>query len=105
IVPALATHWDISNHGLTYTFHLRQGIKWSDGTPITAHDFEFELKRVIDPNTGAPYAWYYEAAHIKNAAEIIQGKLPAEQLGVKAINDNTLELTLDKAIPYFTSML
>ncbi|MGX9522558.1 peptide ABC transporter substrate-binding protein [Vibrio mediterranei] len=105
IVPALATHWDVSNNGLTYTFYLRDGIKWSDGTPITAHDFEFEFKRVIDPKTGAPYAWYYEAAHIKNASEIIQGKLPAAQLGVKALNDSTLELTLDKAIPYFTSML
>lgn len=105
IVPALATHWDVSDNGLTYTFHLRGGIKWSNGEPITAQDFEFAFKRVVNPLTAAPYAWYYKAAHIKNAGDITSGKRSVDELGVKAIDDKTFQVTLDKAIPYFTSML
>ncbi len=105
IVPALATNWDISQDGTVYTFHLRDGIKWSDGSPITAQDFEFEYKRLIAPSLGAPYAWYYSAANLLNANDIIHGKKTPDTLGVKALDERTLQITLAQALPYFTQML
>ena len=105
IIPALATGWDVSNDSRIYTFHLRDNIKWSNGQPITANDFEYSFKRVIDPKTGAPYAWYYSTAHILNADKISEGKVPAGELGVKALDAKTLQITLDKPVPYFVKML
>lgn len=105
VVSALASHWDISKDGKVYTFHLRPNIKWSDGSPITAQDFEFEYKRLIDPALGAPYAWYYSAAKLLNANDIIHGKKPSDSLGVKALDSQTLQITLEQALPYFTQML
>ncbi|MDE3077958.1 MAG: peptide ABC transporter substrate-binding protein, partial [Chloroflexota bacterium] len=55
VKPGLAEKWDISPDGLTYTFHLRQGLKWSDGSPLTAKDFEYSFKRLFDPATASPY--------------------------------------------------
>ncbi|MBD1572628.1 peptide ABC transporter substrate-binding protein [Vibrio sp. S17_S38] len=105
VVPSLASHWDTSKDGKVYTFHLRPNIQWSDGTPITAQDFEFEYKRLIDPALGAPYAWYYSAAKLLNANDIIHGKKSSDSLGVKALDSQTLQITLEQALPYFTQML
>ncbi|KLV07312.1 peptide ABC transporter substrate-binding protein [Photobacterium aquae] len=105
VIPALASRWDVSDDGKVYTFYLRDGIKWSNGEPITAADFEYSFKRVIDPKTGAPYAWYYSTAHIQNAAAISGGKLAPDQLGVKAIDDKVVQITLDKPVPHFVKML
>ncbi|MCW8331269.1 peptide ABC transporter substrate-binding protein [Photobacterium sp. SDRW27] len=105
IIPALATHWEVSDNGQVYTFHLRGNIKWSNGQPITASDFEYSFKRVIDPKTGAPYAWYYSTAHILNADKISDGALSAGELGVKALDAKTVQITLDKPVPYFVKML
>lgn len=105
IVPALATSWEESEDGKVYTFHLREGAKWSNGEPITAKDFEYSFQRVIDPATAAPYAWYYTMANIVNADEINKGELSTDQLGVKALDDKTLQITLTKPVPYFAKML
>ena len=61
IIPALASQWDVSEDGKQYTFHLRDA-KWSNGEPITANDFVFSLKRIVNPKTGAPYSWYIAMA-------------------------------------------
>ncbi|MGF1870024.1 peptide ABC transporter substrate-binding protein [Photobacterium indicum] len=105
IVPALATSWEKSEDGKVYTFHLREGATWSNGEPITAKDFEYSFQRVIDPATAAPYAWYYTMANIVNADEINKGELSTDQLGVKALDDKTLQITLTKPVPYFAKML
>lgn len=104
ILPAVAESWETKDNK-HYVFHLRKDAKWSNGDPVTAHDFEFAFKRAVDPKTASPYSWYLEILTIANAFEIIAGKKPADTLGVKATDDYTFEVQLEKAIPYFVSML
>lgn len=104
-IPAQATHWDISDDNKVFTFHLRDGIKWSNGDPVTANDFVFGFRRAVNPETASRYAWYLEIATVKNASDIVLGKLPPEQLGVEAVDDKTFRVTLEKPIPYFVRML
>jgi oligopeptide transport system substrate-binding protein len=103
IAPAAAESWDISKDGKTYTFHLRKDAKWSNGAPVTADDFVYSLRRTVDPKTGAhePYLVY----PIKNAEAINKGKMPAESLGVKALDQYTLEINLEAVTPYFLQLL
>ncbi|MEI6800147.1 MAG: peptide ABC transporter substrate-binding protein [Pseudomonadota bacterium] len=105
LVPAGAVSFDVSDDKLTYTFHLRPESKWSDGTPVTAADYVYGWQRLVDPALASEYAYYLELAQVKNAADITAGKKPATDLGVKAVDDLTLEVTLDNPIPYFTKML
>lgn len=102
-VPAAASSWDVSADGLVYTFHLRAGLKWSDGTPLTAGDFVFAWRRVLDPVFAAEYA--YLLYPLKNAAAFNAGTLtdPA-QLGVTAPDDHTLRLTLERPTPYLPAL-
>jgi oligopeptide transport system substrate-binding protein len=99
----------VSDDGKTYTFKLRDGIKWSDGSPVTAQDFVYAWHRELDPKTAAEYAYVYESANIKNASKILDpdsdlyGKV--DQLGVKALDDKTLQVTLEEATPYFLSLM
>ncbi|AEB30440.1 dipeptide-binding protein DppE [Carnobacterium sp. 17-4] len=102
-IPALAESEDISEDGLTYTFHLRNDAKWSNGEPVTAHDFVFSWRRNVDPTSGAAYAYLFE--DIKNASDIMAEQLPLEELGVKALDDTTLEVTLETPIAYFPSLM
>ncbi len=95
-VPGMATHWDVSPDGLTWTFHLRDAL-WSDGVPVTADDFVFGLRRIQDPKLAAGQASQIYA--IKNAALVNAGKLPLEALGVRAIDDRTLEIQLEHPWP------
>ncbi|PKQ74801.1 peptide ABC transporter substrate-binding protein [Aeromonas sobria] len=104
ILPAVAESWETKDNK-HYVFHLRKDAKWSNGDPVTAHDFEFAFKRAVDPKTASPYSWYLEIPTILNASEIITGKKPSDTLGVKAVDDHTFEVQLEKAIPYFVSML
>ncbi len=98
--PGVAERWDISEDGRTYTFHIRKNALWSDGHPVTAHDFVYSWTRVLDPKTGARYAGYLYA--IANAEAFNQGKLKdAAQLGFRAIDDSTLEVRLNAPVPYF----
>jgi oligopeptide transport system substrate-binding protein len=99
--PALAAALpDVSADGKTLTISLRPGIKFSDGSPITADDFVYGFRRVVDPATGSQSA--KRIAYLTNADDIIAGKLPPSELGVKALAPDKLELTLVGANPYIT---
>jgi oligopeptide transport system substrate-binding protein len=104
-IPGQAESWDISADGLVYTFHLRDGIQWSDGTPVTAADFEFGFRRLFDPATASEYA--YLQFPIKGGSEIADGSMPPDSadFGVKVIDDKTLEITLEGPTPYFLQAL
>lgn len=99
--PAGAERWDISADGLVYTFYLREN-KWSDGEPITAMDYEYAIKRGANPETGSTTAYFLEP--IKNYTKVEDGTLPVAELGVKALDDMTLEITLEEVTPYFLSI-
>lgn len=76
--------------------------KWSSGTPVTAEDFVFSWKRAVNPDTAAEYAFLF--FDIKNAKKINSKELPVEQLGIKAIDDKTLEIQLEQTVPYFIDL-
>ena len=97
-IPGIAESWDISEDNLTYTFHLRDA-KWSDGQPVKASDFVYAWKRAVDPATAAEYA--YQMYYLKNGEATNNGEKPVDELGVKAIDDKTLEVTLESVTPYF----
>ena len=102
-VPACAEKWEVSADGLVYTFHLRQGLKWSNGDPLTAKDFEYGIKSALAPAFASPYAsiLYF----VKNAENYNTEKTKnADDIGVKAINDTTLQITLEAPCPYFVSV-
>lgn len=104
IIPGVATDLPtISEDGLTYTVPLRKEAKWSNGTPLTADDFVYAWQRVVDPEYGSPSAFLL--GDIKNAQDIIDGKKKPEELGVKALDDQTLEVTLEQPVAYFTSVM
>lgn len=103
--PGMAESWEVADDGVTYTFHLRDS-NWSDGEPVTAHDFVYGITRLLDPSEDAPngnYAWmgYY----IKNGEEFNSGECTAEELGIRAIDDKTLEITAVKNMPYFVELM
>lgn len=104
LVGGSAESWDISDDGLVYTFHLRDGLKWSDGTPLTAQDFLYSIQRVLTPATAAQYVSMV-TGYVKNAQEFYDGTATAEDLGVKAIDDQTLEITLIQPTSYFIDVL
>lgn len=101
--PAMAESYDVSEDGLSYTFHLRDGIKWSNGDPVTAGDFEFAWKRVVDPDLGSDYA-YQISDYVVGAEEYLNGKGSKDDIGVKALDDKTLEVHLKKPSPYFVGL-
>ncbi len=104
IQPRLAEKWE-NKDNTVWTFHLRPGITWSDGTPITAEDIVWSWQRLVDPKTASPYASYPGSMRIVNGTDIAEGKKAAESLGVKAINDTTLEVTLTQPNAAFLAML
>lgn len=104
VIPGVAESWE--NEGFKrWVFHLRKDAKWSNGQPVTADDFVFSWRRLVDPKTGSPYASYLEYAQIENVSDVINGKKPPETLGVKALDPYTLEVVLSKPVPYFVKML
>ncbi|SFS80328.1 peptide ABC transporter substrate-binding protein [Paenibacillus sp. BC26] len=110
IVPGVAEKWDISEDGKKYTFHLRDNAKWSNGDPVTAGDFEYSWKRTLDPNLNPPAPYAYQLYYIKNAQNHnIKEDNPdhiadAAQVGVKALDDKTLEVQLENPTPYFLNI-
>lgn len=102
--PAAADSWDVSADGLTWTFHLRQNAKWSDGTPVTADDWVFSFQRLLDPKVANPYGWFYYG--IKNASKIHQGELAdVTQLGVAKVDDYTFTITTEQPLPYMLQIV
>ncbi|HZG15814.1 MAG TPA: peptide ABC transporter substrate-binding protein [Candidatus Bathyarchaeia archaeon] len=98
---SVAEKIDVSPDGLKYTFHLRDS-KWSNGDPVTAHDFEFAWKRALDPKTASDYS--YQLFYIKNAEKANNGEVGFDQVGVKALDDKTLEVTLENPTPFFLEL-
>ena len=104
-VAAIAESYDLSDDGLTYTFHLRDA-KWSNGEPVTAADFVFAWQRAVDPAVASEYAYMLsDIGQIKNAAEIIAGDMDKSELGVTAVDDKTLEVQLNVPVSYFLSLM
>ncbi len=102
IENALATKTTVAKDGLTYTFKLRKD-EWSNGKPVTAKDFVYGWQRVVNPKTAAGYAYLFEG--IKNFDAIQKGQMSPSQLGVYALNNNTLQVKLSKPVPYFKLLL
>lgn len=102
--PALAKSWSSSDDNLTWTFHLREDSRWSDGSPVTTHDVVYGWRRAVDPEVGSNYAYYIESAGVTNAGDIIAGKKAPETLGVRALDDVTFEVSLDEPITYLPDM-
>ncbi len=103
VVPGSAESWMVSADGKVYTFKLRADGKWSDGSPVTADDYVFAWRRLVDPATAAEYA--YMLAPVVNAEDITSGKKKPEELGIKAVDATTLEISLNAPTPYFLEML
>lgn len=103
IVPGVAKSWDISDDRLTYIFHLRPDARWSNGQPVTAADFVYSLRRAVAPKTASPYADIHNP--IVNAEAIIDNQKPADSLGVKALDERTLRITLKEPTPFFLQTL
>ena len=101
LIPGMAERWEIRADGAT--FWIRSDAKWSDGEPVTAHDFEFAWKRVLDPATASEYSFILYP--IKNAEAANQGNLPTSAVGVRALSDNVLEVEFERPTPYFDKLV
>ncbi|WP_312522055.1 peptide ABC transporter substrate-binding protein [Anaerospora sp.] len=103
VVPAVAQSWDVSADGLTYTFHLRANAKWSNGESVTAHDFIYSWTTALSSDLASEYA--YQLYYIKNGEAFNKGQAKATDLGLKALDDRTLEVTLEDPTAYFLTLL
>lgn len=101
--PAMAKSFDVTDDGLTYTFHLRDNIKWSNGDPVTANDFKYSWLRAMNPDTAGSYSFIL-ADYIKGAADFAAGKAGAETVGIEVKDDKTLVVQLEKPTPFFVSL-
>lgn len=102
-LPGAAARWDISADGLVYTFHLRPDAVWSNGDPVTAQDFVFSIERILNPKLASDYAYMLDV--LAGAADYTAGKLTDfSQVGAKALDDRTLQLTLARPTPYLLSL-
>ena len=104
LVPGVATGYAASDGNTTYTFTLREDARWSNGDPVTAHDFVYAWRRAVDPAIASPYGWYLELTEMVNAKEILAGETDPAELGVRAVDDHTLEVKLTRPLPYFPAM-
>ncbi|WP_295157715.1 peptide ABC transporter substrate-binding protein [uncultured Brachyspira sp.] len=102
IVGGAAENWEILDNGTKYIFHLRTNAKWSDGKPVIASDFVYSWQRVVDPAVGSQYSFQHEP--VKNAKAITAGKMPVDSLGIKALDDYTLEVILEAPTAYFLDL-
>ena len=104
-VPAIAESWDVSEDGCTYTFHLREDANWSNGEPVTAADFEFAWKLAMTANAEYNYMFDSSVGAVKNADAILYEGADPDTLGVKAVDDKTLEVELEVPVSFFPSLL
>ncbi|WP_432663157.1 peptide ABC transporter substrate-binding protein [Wukongibacter baidiensis] len=100
--PGVAESWDTNEDKTVWTFHLRKDAKWSDGKPVTAEDFVYGWKRAVDPATACEYAYMLDP--VMNATKIYSGELGVDELGIKAIDANTLEVTLEQPTAYILEL-
>ena len=105
LIPGEAEDWTISDDGTVYTFTLREGLKWSDGSDHTAKDYVYAMQRILDPNTGARYVDFL-LGYVAGAAEYYEdNSIGFDTVGVKALDDRTLEMTLIAPAPYWLDIL
>lgn len=104
LIPGVATRWQTSDNR-RFVFNLRKEARWSNGDPVTAQDFVYSWRRLVDPKNLSTFAWFAELAGLENATDIINGKLPPDQLGVSAADEHTLVVQLNKPVPYFVSLV
>lgn len=104
-IGAGAQSWSTSKDGLTWTFKLRKNATWTDGKPVKASEYVYAWQRVLDPKTASLGADYFVSTHIKNAEQIRDGKLPPSSLGVKALDDYTLQISLAQPTPWLLDTL
>lgn len=105
VIPAVAESWTHDDTFKVWTFKLANNVKWSNGEPVTAQDFVYSWQRLSNPNTASPYSSYLQYAHILNSEAIIKGEKSPSELGVKALDNNTLQVILSESVPYFPKML
>jgi oligopeptide transport system substrate-binding protein len=102
-VPGIAERWDVSADGLTYTFHLRDGVRWSNGDPLTAADFVYSFRRILSPALGSEYA--YMLYFIRNGEAYNEGKVrDFGEVGARAVDERTLEIRLDHPCPFLPAV-
>lgn len=102
-VPAVAERWDVSPDGLTYTFHLRAEARWSNGDPVTAHDFTYSFERLLSPKLAAEYS--YMLWPLRHAAAFNRGEITSfAEVGATAVDARTLRLTLERPTPYLLAL-
>ncbi|WP_079477518.1 peptide ABC transporter substrate-binding protein [Halobacillus salinus] len=104
LTEGMAVDSSVSEDGLTWTFNLREDAVWSNGDPVTADDFVYSWRRAVDPEVGSEYGPYFLGGVVKNASAVSNGEADIEELGVKAVDEKTLEVQLEKPVPYFQSM-
>lgn len=101
--PGAAKSFDVSTDGLTYTFHLRDGLKWSDNKPLTANDFKYAWLRMLNKDTAASYAFFLYS--VVNGQEYNSGKATADQVGISAPDDKTFVVKLANPVPFFNQLV
>ncbi|MBE7009434.1 MAG: peptide ABC transporter substrate-binding protein [Ruminococcaceae bacterium] len=104
-VNALCESYEVNDDGTAYTFHIRANANWMNGVPVTAHDFVYAWRRLVDPETASEYSFMMEVAAVKNATPIISGEKPVEELGVSAADDKTLVVELDRPVTFFINLM
>jgi oligopeptide transport system substrate-binding protein len=102
-VPAAAESWTVSPDGLAYTFHLRAGLRWSNGDPLRAADYVTGMRRLVTPATASPYAQFIDP--VLNATAITRGEKKSEELGVSAPDDRTVVIRLVNPAPYLVGLV
>ncbi|KPD02412.1 peptide ABC transporter substrate-binding protein [Moellerella wisconsensis] len=103
VIPGVAEHWQ-SEDNRVWIFKLRSNARWSNGEPVTANDFVYSWQRLVNPKNTSPFAWFAALAGINHAQQIIDGQKDIGDLGVEAIDDLTLKITLDKPVAYFPAL-
>lgn len=104
VQPGVAQHWR-SDDNQHFLFELRKDAAWSNGDPVTASDFVYSWRRLVDPKEAATFAWFAQLAHFDNVDKIVAGELNPDRLGVEAVDDHTLKVTLSQPVPYFLNLL
>ncbi len=104
VIPASAESWEVSDDGQTWTFHIRPGLVWSDGTSLTAHDWVATYRLIASPEHNWDFAWFYNEV-LHNWEAVRAGELPPEELGVVAVNDHTLQFTTQIPVAFFPAIM
>ena len=104
LIPGVATGYTTNEAKDVYTFTLRDNAMWSDGNPVTAHDFVYGWRRLADPATASPYSWFADIMALENVGAVMSGDSPTSALGVTALDNHTLEVRLTASLPYFAAM-